>query len=530
MDILLNTSRLNEDSPDILAHLKSLGDELRSEEVREQLGQEPTLLIEQCCRFVITREELAMETVRILVNFTADSDQNRLAVTDNEQLMGIIKSNLGGGSPFNLKMRYAILLSQFIRNTDLQATFMNTFYDLGIADALFDALDRDAELLDLQLEIEAAIVSSVIDKIIVDSNWQRKAVEWTQKLVEIYQTQLEAGGDSTILESVSSLLYNLTKFESDPGLNNTELPTNILKLLPKVPAIENETMIRRRLFGACGNISSMNGYDNQKRLKVMITLFLESKDPYSAGACAVNLGNTISGAETKSNFLESVDLKDFLDKFFTIQFNDVIQFQALHVLNNLMTESMSKIIFEDHYQSLLRISKVIIDNAQYYREVLAIYFKFLTKLVRSLSSIQLASYHDLWNEVERCDSPIDVGILFALIGTTEYLNGCFDLSQFHNTLMKHLMSFLPEAPAIYYDEKVKCLGIFLVKIGIDKLNYDDYAKLLSSFANCDFLENSVVANNLKFVAAKTLETGNTNGELGEIDVICRKLVAGLNGI
>lgn len=525
MDILHNISRLDEDSPDILTHLKTLGDELRSEEVREQLGQKPAFFIEQCCRFMKS-EELAMETVRILVNFTADSDQNRLSVSENEQLMNIIASNLVGGSPFNLKMRYAILLSQFIRNTDLQATFMNTFYDFGIADALFDALDQDTQLLDLQLEIEAAIVSSAIDKIIVDSNWQRKAIEWTQKLVEIYQTQLQAGDDSTILESVSSLLYNLTKFESDPGFNDTNISTDILKLLPRVPAIGNETMIRRRLFGACGNISSMNGYDNQKRLRTMITLFLDSEDPYRAGACAVNLGNTISGAETKSNFLESVDIKDFLDKFFSIQFNDVIQFQALHVLNNLMTESMAKIIFEDHYQALLRISKVIIDNAQYYREVLAIYLKFLTKLVRSLSSTQLASYQDLWIDVERCDSPIDVGILFALIGLTEYLNGRFDSSHFHNTLVKHLMSFLPEAPAIYYDEKVKCLGIFLVKIGIDKLNYDDYAKLLSSFANRDFLGNSVVANNLKFVAAKTLET---NEELGDIAVICRKIIAGLNG-
>ena len=527
MNILHNISRLDEDSPDLLTHLKTLGDELRSEQVREQLGQEPTFFIEQCCRFMKS-EEVAMETVRILVNFTADSDQNRLVVTENEQLMSIIESNLGGGSPFNLRLRYAILLSQFIRNTELQATFMNTFYDFGIADALFDALDQDSQLLDIQLEIEAAIVSSAIDKIIVDSNWQRKAIEWTQKLVEIYQTQLQAGDDSMILESVSSLLYNLTKFESDPGFNNTNISTDILKLLPKVPAIENETMIRRRLFGACGNISSMNGYDNKKTLSTMITLFLDSEDPYSAGACAVNLGNTINGAETKSNFFFFFYLKDFLDKFFSILFNDVIQFQALHVLNNLMTESMSKIILEDHYQALLRISKVIIDNAQYYREVLAIYLKFLTKLVRSLS-LQLASYQDLWFDVERCDSPIDVGILFALIGLTEYLNGRFDSSHFHNTLMKHLMSFLPEAPAIYYDEKVKCLGIFLVKIGIDKLNYDDYAKLLSSFANRDFLGNSVVANNLKFVAAKTLETGNSKEELGDLEAICRKIIAGLNG-
>lgn len=529
MDILRNISRLDEDSPDVLTHLKSLGDELRSEEVRERLGQEPTFLIEQCCRFMKT-EELAMESVRILVNFTADSDQNRLAVAENGQLMSIVKSGLGGESPFSLRMRYAILLSQFIRNTDLQATFMNTLYDLGIPDALFEALAQDGQLLDLQLEIESAIVSSAIDKIVVDSDWQRRAIEWTHKLVEIYHAQLEADDYGTILESVSSLLYNLTKFESDPGFNGTNIPTEILKLLPKVPTIENETMIRRRLFGACGNISSMNGYDNQKRLRTMITLFLESDDPYSAGACAVNLGNTISGAETKSEFLKSVSLEDFLDKFFSIQFNDVIQFQALHVLNNLMSESMSTIILQDHYQSLLRISKVIVDNAQYYREVLAIFFKFLTKLVRSLSTIQLASYQDLWLDVERCDSPIDVGILFALIGTNEYLKGRFDSSQLHNTLMKHLMTFLPEAPAIYYDEKVKSLGIFLVKVGIEKLNFDEYAKLLSCFANRDFLENSVVSNNLKFVAAKTLETGNSNEELGEVETICRKLVAGLNGI
>lgn len=525
MNILQKISRLKDDGGSLVDDLKHLGDELRSENVREELGHSPVLIIEECSRFLVKNDDLAIESARVLVNFTADSDKNRLAVLSNTKLVSVIKNVLLEGPDPILKSRITILLTQFLHNTKLKEDYMHILYNEQFADILLDNLDKNEVILDSQLEILAEIVASVSASIVKDHKWQQRSVERVNQLLSIYKEYEDNGDDNSILLHSTSLLHSLTIFETDPGFSQTNIPIEIISLISKVPNIDNATMIRRRLFGICGNLSSMVGFDHMKFSNTIVRLFLESEDPYTASACAVDLGNTVTNRETKKKFLASINLQDFLDKFFTVSFNEVIQFQALHVLNNLMSEQMANGILLNHYDAVQRISKTIVDNGQYYQEVLAILMKFLVKLVRNQLLSSLEQYQHLWFDIERCESTIDVEILFAVLGQAEYRNGNYNSSNYHRKILVHLMSYIQNAPTIYYEEKIKSLGMYVTKFGLQNLDLESYEKLLTNLSEANFPEPSVCANNLKFLAAKTIEATQESTAVNGIAHTCRKLVA-----
>lgn len=523
MDILERISTDGATSSDVLNDLVLLGDELRSESFREQMGESPSIILDHCSRLIDEGDQIGAEAVRVLVNFTADNDRNRHSVLDHDRLLSQIKESMSSRHSNTFKFRVAILLDQFVHNTEDQVKFMANLYAFGMADTLLESLSDDTDLLQVQLEVEAAIVGAQLGNIVDNSSWQENAVARSRMLLDILESNLEE--DPSILVHTAKLLNYLTSFETDPGFSDSTIEKESLALFSKIPQCEEVTTIKRHLFAACGNISSMNGYKPLNRLET-IALFMECPDPYAVGAAAVSLGNSITSVEEKEGFFREVAPNAFLDKFFSAAFNDLVQLQGLHVLCNLMNEEMATTILLEHYSALLRISKMVVDNALYYREILAVYIKFLTRLVRRYSG-DLQPYQDLWFDIERCDSPLDIGILYALLAQKSFQNERFDSSPYSQKLMAYLMEVVASAPPMYYDEKVKALGIFLTKIGPDKLDYVLYGELLSHLSRQDFPAHSATANNLKFVAAKTLMVPTTDAEGGsDVADICRTILAG----
>ena len=68
-------------------------------------------------------------------------------------------------------------------------------------------------------------------------------------------------------------------------------------------------------------------------------------DLYILSACAIDLGNYITSVENSESLLVKIDseigLQVFIANFYKIKFNDVIQYQAFHLFNNLMSTDIA---------------------------------------------------------------------------------------------------------------------------------------------------------------------------------------------
>ncbi|CAK9440982.1 uncharacterized protein LODBEIA_P48510 [Lodderomyces beijingensis] len=111
------------------------------------------------------------------------------------------------------------------------------------------------------------------------------------------------------------------------------------------------------------------------------------KNSYAFAACCICVGNTISSDETRIKTIQLINdsfgIKNLLFTFFSeFKITDIVQLQAIHMWNNLLDQSIASSIIDHYREELTTLTKLMIDNANYYKEISVVYFKFINKLIK----------------------------------------------------------------------------------------------------------------------------------------------------
>jgi len=601
--------------------LKKFGDYLREDSVRSSPGVKDSILTvikitnDELSQIIESGEcnctySLILEALRVLINFLANNDDNRqfLASSDLEYKatfwLLICKF-------FRLDNLYAkhdvvyeriiLMLSQFIHNTDLLKSFIIFFGETGIDKCLIEYLRfrMDSKLaaetgfneILIPIEIYSEFMSEMSGTTSADMTFANECKEYLDTIMNIFNFAVSLNIDeddqedldtvNDVFSNLCNIIYNITLCEDIPNLSSTKIHSRILKLIPQLPPkIQNFVLNKRRLFSSSGNIASMTNYDNSVDFLMAIGYFRDLKtDPYILSACAIDLGNYITSVE-KSEWLRvkidnEIGLKKFTANFYGIKFNDVIQYQAFHLFNNLMSTDIAVYSFE-HYDSLLKSAKVVVDNGQYYKEVFGIYSKFIKKLIRFAfiekkdSHISLFEFKDLWNHFNPVDHPgpaseeIYLILTQAFIATKLLETGSVEPKNvpFVTSLVENLVSakgINADISSTFLLEKLKTLGIFFKTITTHSINcniitkvlYDSdpnqyrlhfitpyrifLEKLQQILGEQENLNNAnsqnqfnVIQNNSKFVCATTIAycnlSNDTNEDVDAIQSICQSII------
>lgn len=624
MELTLLLEQINRiDIPDGSTNelLKKLGDFLREDSVRSSpeakdsipaviriANAELSQIVE--AQDGTHNDSLILETLRVLINFLANNDDNRqfLASTDLNYKatfwslicklfsMDTLNTNIN-----TIYERILLMLSQFIHNTNLLKDFLIFFSEIGIEKCLIGylrfridsslAAETGFDELVIPTEIYSEFMSEMSDSTSTDMVFANDCNEYLDTILRVFNFAIILNVDeddedemdtvNDVLSNLSNIVYNVTLCEDIPHLSSTEMHSNILKLIPQLPTkIQNFTLNKRRLFSSSGNIASMTNYDNSVDVSMALEYFRNPEtDPYILSACAIDLGNYITSVE-KSEWLRvkidsEIGLQVFIANFYKIKFNDVIQYQAFHLFNNLMSTDIAIHSF-DSYESLLKSSKVVVDNGQYYKEVFGIYAKFMKKLIlfafieEKGSHLSLFQFKELWTQFYPVDHPgtafeeIYLILTQAFIATKLLETGSLEHKNvpFVTSLVENLVSakgLTADVPSTFLLEKLKTLGIFFKTIAthsisgdvITKVLYDSDSdkyhlhfitpyhtfleklqQILDEQGNLNNANNpnqfSVIQNNSKFVCATTIAYCNlpheTNEEVDAIQSICQSII------
>ena len=601
--------------------LKKLGDFLREDSVRSSPEARDTIpTVIKIANVELSQiieagdgshsNSLILEALRVLINFSANNDDNRQLLASSKLdyqvtfwslicklfRMDNLNANLN-----DIYERILLLLSQFIHNTNLLKDFIVFFSERGIGKCLIGylrfriesslAAETGFDELVIPTEIYSEFMSEMSDTTSTDAVFANDSKEYLDTIIKVFNfaIRLNINEDddeemdvvNDVFSNLSNIVYNITLCEDIPNLSSTEMHSNILKLIPQLPSkIQNFTLNKRRLFSSSGNIASMTNYDNSVDVSMALEYFrIPETDPYILSACAIDLGNYITNVEKSKWLREKIEseigLEAFIGNFYKIKFNDVIQYQAFHLFNNLMSTSIA-VHSLNNYEGLLKSSKVVVDNGQYYKEVFGIYAKFMKKLIlfafieEKNSNLSLFQFKELWIQFNPVDHPgaaceeVYLILTQAFIATKLLETGSVEHKNvpFVASLVENLVSakgLVADVPSTFLLEKLKTLGIFFKTIATHNINSDIITKvlydsdpekyhlhfiipyrafleklqrILDEQGNLNNANNpsqlSIIQNNSKFVCATTLAYCNlsheTNEEVDAIQSICQSII------
>lgn len=591
----ITTNDISDDSNEV--SLKKFGDFLRedsvrsSPEVRDSIpavikiaNSKITQIIES--EHNATDSSLVLEVLRVLINFLANNDDNRqfLASTDMEYkatfwnlLCKLFGLKVLTANSIHIYERTLLMLTQFIHNTKLLKEFIVFFSEIGMGKCLIAYLkfrnspsiapETGFDELAIPTELYSEFITEMSEKTATDKTFANECIEYLEAIIMTFNFALGLGTDeededemetiNDVFSNLANIIYNITLCEDIPNISSTQVHANILQLIPQIPRkMLNFTLNKRRLFSSSGNIASMTNYDNSVDVPMALEYFYNPEtDPYILSACAIDLGNYITTVEKAEWLKEQIDaemsLKKFVENFYKIKFNDVIQYQAFHLFNNLMSRDIALYSF-DHYDSLLKSSKVIIDNSQYYKEVFNIYAKFIKKLIRfefigrKDHDRNIFQFKDLWSYFNPQDHPGAVSEEVYLILTQAFIatklletkSLIHEDTPFVTVLLENLVSdkgLNNEVSSTFLLEKLKTLGIFFKAITNHDINgevianvlydsspdqyilhfvtpYHNFLQKLQGILDQEHISNNtnnpnqfdIIQNNSKFVCATTL--------------------------
>lgn len=569
--------------------LKNLGNILRDESARQddRVTQIVPIIVESLCgefdKLLVdgvdqSASRIPLEELRVLINMLADSDSNRQFITQDEPLylkfwnllLQYVKQTNELDTNDELGVRILILLSQFARNTALRSYFASYFQKLDFHFVLLQAIvskwlenrvdffeDDNALLL---IEISSSITENISKNIPSES--QRESVlgqlNTCLEILQLCLDELSSGSASDQLSSEEALvqlceiIVNLTMLEDILGINESHINAAILDSFCKVPDdIEDYVAVKRHLFSASGNVSSMSSYDNWNDVGICIDVFYNgSSDPYLLSAASIVLGNAISNATQQKLLFDEVELRHSLEllihSFFATKFNDIIQLQSFHLLNNIMSERTIYYIIAEK-TAIFKAFKAMMDNEKYYKEISKICYQYLKKMLKTLlkdsvSSADLTRFilesKDLWNLLTTSELVTDCEEVYLLLA--RYLVIHIDAVQEDDyDFVQNILAFSTNAKnvngnvsSVYISEKVKNLSIIIQELarndllrhtiqivyrGDSDLFYERFLKPLhellvkfrdfvrqSESINTRNKELNIIINNLKFLCASTL--------------------------
>lgn len=344
--------------------------------------------------------------IRVLVNFTADNDENRRQlVQDDQKLHRFWESALNLLQNDVLGALVVVLLTQFVLNIDdaQKSEYLEFFVRNETVDALVEycgGCGSKRAWDELELALELLVEYSAHDPLKFTARHIAIVLETSRAALATDEETLDV-----ILLHSSQIVGSITNVSELTGTDNAKhsLVLEIYKLMNEIPhSLENIAHTKRKLFASCGNISSLIDYDNFADIEVNLQAILNmDSDLYVAAAAAILIGNCVSSRETQTQALQQISAfcptQTLVESILTRKFGDVVQYQFLHLFNNLMTEEVSSLIL-GNYTDVLRITKVVVDNCKYYKEIGGIYVKFLKKLL-NFSKENPFKFSELWEYI-----------------------------------------------------------------------------------------------------------------------------------
>lgn len=526
MSDLEHTLKLIKSEDHLLDNLNQLGTILRDASIRE--CDEVVQFIPKLVSLYINSddESLILELQRVLINLMADSDNNRLELIKYNDFWDKIKKDLC------LVDRTFILINQFVKNTQALNQFIKFFYDLDMHGSFFEYLhqwhnDNTSLIVEFLLEV------LIPDIILHDEAFKSRVLPYMNILVTVYNDAdvMADEDDDEINEyykGLSLILYNLTLFQDIPGVNSTNINEQICDLIDRQPEVSNMSTVKRQLFSTIGNITSMANYDNISDVKFAVDRLSKASDLYVKASCYIIIGNYINTQEKSDAVKSLIQVDQFVSDFFCTRFNDVIQFQAIHVMKNVLNTNTANLILESCYLDLLAFTKIIVDNKDYYKEIHAVYISFINKLIRYRAG-NVYSFKDLWLLLDNED---------VFIQLSEFYEPNDDHDDHNNDLNQKILSslFTADLPldSMKLLNKIKYQSIFLNKNRLvinsifvgDFLNHflTQYSKLYDLISNSksDNPQYAILLNNSKFISVSLLGSSINDPQ---VETIAKSIIA-----
>lgn len=521
--------------------------------------------------------ELLLEVFRVWVNLTADSDLNRdcLAHMSTDDL-ALFWNNVAkfNSAEVSVKERVVLFLTQFIHDTDRANEFTTFLHNAGITPDIVDyviGLPNDGDVEDTFDAVSDGLelVSEITKHVKPEEFWRQfniqqfnLVVRKVNELVSLADIDVAVVGE--VFDYISNILYNVTLLQDSNLFGDVAAIYSILEHLPQ--NLENITLINRRIFSAIGNITSMPAYDNTKDTEFNMSILMNPRNKYSGAAAAIALGNSIHSQESKEALIEKIRSKmpvsQFIENFFAVEFNDIIMYQAFHLLNNAMNKEIAAFIIGNDVilARLTTINKAIVDNSKYYKEVSQIYFKFLRKLVKfgylESNGSNINSLLQIWQYLENNENKVDTEEVFLLLLQAFATTFASVPPEFGKMLVNTAFgdSHMRNVPVHVVLEKLKTIGVVLQTLSKNSvtpaalaasLGYgtdfspqflEPYTRFLTNLhesiqttPTSDQQSGSaqVLKNNFKFVAASTITwlQGPLTPDSIPIVEICHQILA-----
>lgn len=357
------------------------------------------------------------EVIRVLVNYTADNDDNRAYLTSREQcVLDFWNSALSSLDDNALGLHTVLLLTQFIHNIDddKKKRMVTALLDHNVVLTLLDYCRKclqNGNVDNLSMPLELLSEYSVADPrkfTVEDLVW---IIDASSRIID----ECDKEDCDEILLYGSQTALNITNVDEWDELTTKQYSLNqsVYDLMNKVPSdLENVAHIKRNLFSTCGNVSSYPKYDNLLDLAMNAAYIMNvASDPYVAAALAILIGNCVSSKDTQTLVItqlsEICNFDLIIEAVLHRQFGDVVQYQALHFFNNLLTNEAADVILREHNLSDLgRITKVVTDNGKYYKEIGGIFYKFLRKLILTgfTGHRDVFVYNVVWSYLDTAES------------------------------------------------------------------------------------------------------------------------------
>lgn len=478
----------------LLVKLNELGTRLRDESIRNDPGTFnliPKLI--SLFNDNLDHDPVVFELLRVFINLTADNDKNRLEMIKYKVFWENIMHNLSNE-------RVPILLGQFVKNTECLQEFQSFFYNLKIHIKLIEIMTESNLLV---LEFLSEILNPAV--FLSDPEFKANALRYLDIFISLYELE-ESDLDAEDLQEkhsyLSLLMYNITQFDD----LDTSLMPRVYPLL-NIPNVNSRS--NRQLFSTIGNLSSMKNFNDATQVEYAINNVDETTNLYIKAAYYMTIGNYITSAD-KSQYVNSLLSHSFIVDYFDNKFTDVIQYQSIHMMKNLLNqENCSQVLA---HPNLLIYTKVLVDNQNYYQEIFANYKAFIKRLIMvSFPHHSIYDYNQLWDTLDNDE---------IYMSLASYMDPEGDKALNTKILEKSFTGDLPvESDRIL--TRLKAQAIILKTIPLVFTHLDDADQFITKFliqyeklyemltnSNSSNPQYGILLNNSKFVSASLLQLKN----------------------
>lgn len=332
-----------------------------------------------------------VEVAQALINFTADSDNNRNLLRLNfrfwDEVDTILQSTELGAETEKVADLLVVLMAQYMYNVgqeiqDSFTRFLEQRRDAVIAYILAGGSEK---------EIAVELLSEAVNEEMTLSEEQATGLMQKMRLAYADEEPDE-----------EHLLYWAMVFQNVAS-NSPVDAHSIFSLYEKVPESDYQRETNRRLFGGQGNAFLRLCYDNWANVEKSVDYIMTGEDPYGMAAAAVDVGNCVKCKEDQEKLTTLIEQKTgiapFVERLVTHQWTDLVQSQYVHCLTNLMQPAVSTAIFA-HWRSFAITVKAACDNYGIVPEAAATARKLLKKLALCDDS---EKYPGLWAQVHTED-------------------------------------------------------------------------------------------------------------------------------